>query len=156
MDTELEAQIARDIIQKLRPRGVTGHGAGVRKSQVSKFNIEYRRMRGEAISSEKRFPLDKVDSQSKTIEAQSKQIEFLTKKNEAQSKKLESQSKKLESQSKQIESLTKKNETQSNKLNSMEEKMNLFMGELQLFKTAFPDIYSKSNTLSSASHGDYQ
>lgn len=169
-DTEVEAKIARDIIQKLRPRGVTGHGAGVKKSQVSKFSIEYRRMRGEAISSEKRLLLDKVDCQCKTIEAQSKQIEFLTKKNEAQSKKLESQSKKLESQSKQIESLTKKNETQSKqieslskenetqsiKLNSMEEKMNLFMGELQLFKTAFPDIYGKSNTLSCDSHGDYQ
>lgn len=128
VDTEVAAEIARDIIQKLRPRGVTGHGDGVKKSQLSKFSIEYRRIRGEAISSEKRFLYDKVDFQSKTIEAQSKQIE----------------------------SLTKKNETQSIKLNSMEEKMNLFMGELQLFKTAFPDIYSKSNTLSSASHGDYQ
>lgn len=124
---------------------MTGHGAGVKKSQVSKFSIEYRRMRGEAISSEKRLLLDKVDSQSKTIEAQSKQIEFLTKKNEAQSKK-------LESQSMQIESLAKKNETQSIKLNSMEEKMNLFMGELQLFKTAFPDIYIVNPTLSPVLH----
>ncbi|GJT26808.1 reverse transcriptase domain-containing protein [Tanacetum coccineum] len=162
VDHDVEAEVARDVIQKLRPRGVTGHGPRVKKSQVTKFGIEYRRMRGEAISSEKRFLLDKVDCQSKKIKAQSKQIELLSKKNEAQSKKLESQSKKLKSQSKQIESLsknneiqskqieclTKKNETQIIKLNDMEEKMNLFTGELQLFKTAFPAIYSKSNTLS--------
>ncbi|GJZ37824.1 retrotransposon protein, putative, ty1-copia subclass [Tanacetum coccineum] len=163
VDHEVEAEIARDIIKKLRPRGVTGHGAGVKKSQVTKFGIEYKRMRGEAISSEKRFLLDKVDFQSKKIEAQSKQIKFLSKKNKAQSKKLKSQSKQIESlsennkiQSEQIECLSKKNETQSIQLNSMEEKMNSFMGELQLFKTAFPAIYSNSNTLSCASHGDYQ
>nr|GEV02486.1 hypothetical protein [Tanacetum cinerariifolium] len=63
VDPEVEAEIARDNIQKLRPGGVTGHGAGVKKSQVSKFGIEYRRMRGEAISGEKRFLLDKVDSE---------------------------------------------------------------------------------------------
>ncbi|GJS75788.1 ribose 5-phosphate isomerase A [Tanacetum coccineum] len=177
VDHEVEAEIARDIIKKLRPRGVTGHGAGVKKSQVTKFGIEYKRMRGEAISSEKRFLLDKVDFQSKKIEAQSTQIKFLSKKNKAQSKKLKSQSKQIESlsknnkiqseqieclsknnkiQSEQIECLSKKNETQSIQLNSMEEKMNSFMGELQLFKTAFPAIYSNSNTLSCASHGDYQ
>ncbi|GJS84098.1 putative transposase-associated domain-containing protein [Tanacetum coccineum] len=171
----VEAEIARDIIQKLRPGRVTGHGAGVKKSQVTKFGIEYRRMRGEEISNEKRFLLEKINFQSKKIEAQSKQIELMSKKNEAQSKKLESQSKQIESlsknnesqskqieslsknnetQSKQIECLIKKNETQSIQLSGMEEKMNFFMGELQVFKTAFPTIYSKSNTLSCASHGD--
>ncbi|GKC82415.1 hypothetical protein Tco_1138132, partial [Tanacetum coccineum] len=175
VDHEVEAEIARDIIQKLRPGRVTEHGAGVKKSQVTKFGIEYRRMRGEAISGEKRFLLEKIDFQSKKIEAQSKQIELMSKKNEAQSKKLESQSKQIESlsknnesQSKQIESLSKnnetqskrieclikKNETQSIQLSGMEEKMNFFMGELQLFKTAFPTIYSKFKTLSCASHGD--
>ncbi|GJX12932.1 hypothetical protein Tco_0204690 [Tanacetum coccineum] len=103
VDHEVEAEIARDIIQKLRPGRVTEHGAGVKKSQVTKFGIEYRRMRGEAISGEKRFLLEKIDFQSKKIEAQSKQIELMSKKNEAQSKK-------LESQSKQIESLSKNNE----------------------------------------------
>ncbi|GJX69399.1 ribose 5-phosphate isomerase A [Tanacetum coccineum] len=61
VDHEIEAEIARDIIKKLRPSRVTGHRAGVKKSQVTKFGIEYRIMRGEAISSEKRFLLDKVD-----------------------------------------------------------------------------------------------
>ncbi|GJV97765.1 hypothetical protein Tco_1549342 [Tanacetum coccineum] len=119
VDHEVEAEIARDVIQKHRPRGVTGHGAGVKKSQVTKFGIEYRRMRGEAISSEKQFLLDKVDCQSKKIKAQSKLIELLSKKNEAQSKKLESQSKKLKSQSKQIESLSKNNESQSKQIESL-------------------------------------
>ncbi|GJV14447.1 ribose 5-phosphate isomerase A [Tanacetum coccineum] len=69
VDHEVEAEIARDIIKKLRPRGVTGHGAGVKKSQVTKFGIECKRMRGEAISSEKRFLLDKVDFESVLIAA---------------------------------------------------------------------------------------
>ncbi|GKD78165.1 hypothetical protein Tco_1340786, partial [Tanacetum coccineum] len=123
VDHEVEAEIARDIIQKLRPGRVTGHGAGVKKSQVTKFGIEYRRMRGEEISDEKRFLLEKINFQSKKIEAQSKQIELMSKKNEAQSKKLESQSKQIESlsknnesQSKQIESLSKNNETQSKQI----------------------------------------
>ncbi|GJW31569.1 hypothetical protein Tco_0051601, partial [Tanacetum coccineum] len=109
VDHEVEAEIVRDVIHKLRPRGVTGHEARVKKSQVTKFGIEYRRMKGEAISSEKRSLLDKVDFQSKKIEAQSKQIELLSKKNEAQSKK-------LESQSKQIGSLSKNNEIQSKQI----------------------------------------
>ncbi|GJT27271.1 zinc finger, CCHC-type containing protein [Tanacetum coccineum] len=104
VDHEVEDEIERDIIQKLRPGRVTEHGAKEKKSQVTKFGIEYKRMRGEAISGEKRLLLETIDFQSKKIEAQSKQIELMSKKNEAQSKK-------LESQSKQVESISKTNES---------------------------------------------
>lgn len=90
--SEKRSEIERDVMNELmgpnKPGRARGYGAGVTKSQVTKFSFDLRKTRGEALTNENRVLLDKVDTQSKHIEAPNKQIEAQTKQIEAQTKKI--------------------------------------------------------------------
>ncbi|GKB76672.1 ribose 5-phosphate isomerase A [Tanacetum coccineum] len=77
-DPEKRLEIAREVMQELRPPKKNGrpcgYGVGVTKSQVTKFSFDLRRMRRQGVSSENRFLLNKVAEQSKQIEKQSRKI----------------------------------------------------------------------------------
>nr|GEY17393.1 tetratricopeptide-like helical domain, DYW domain protein [Tanacetum cinerariifolium] len=77
-DPEKRLEIAREVMQQLRPpkkNGRTcGYEVGVTKSQVTKFIFDLRRMRRQGVSSENRFMLNKVVEQSKQIENQSRKM----------------------------------------------------------------------------------
>ncbi|GKB94259.1 hypothetical protein Tco_0980396, partial [Tanacetum coccineum] len=77
-DPEKRLEIAREVMQELRPPKKNGrpcgYGVGVTKSQVTKFSFDLRRMRRQGVSSENRFLLNKVAEQSKQIEKQSRKM----------------------------------------------------------------------------------
>ncbi|GKE06162.1 tetratricopeptide-like helical domain, DYW domain protein, partial [Tanacetum coccineum] len=77
-DPEKRLEIAREVMQELRPPKKNGrpcgYGVGVTKSQVTKFSFDLRRMRRQGVSSENRFLLNKVVEQSKQIEKQSRKM----------------------------------------------------------------------------------
>ncbi|XP_071732817.1 uncharacterized protein [Rutidosis leptorrhynchoides] len=129
MNHEKQSEIAREVMMELmgpnRPGRARFHGAGVTKSQVTKFAYDTRKVRGEAVTKENRFLSDKVNYQNKQIEMQSKQIEM-------QNKQIEMQSKQIEAQSKQLK--------------IMEQKVDECTGELRVFRTAFQGTYNGSAT----------
>ena len=136
IEPALEAEIAREVLNKLfgneEPRCF---GAGVTKSQITKFSCDLRMMRGEVLANENRFLLEKVDNQSKEIETQKKQ--------------LETQQNKVESYSKQVDTLV-------SQLNNMGKQLNEVYGMLKVFQTAFPDLYNAASTSAAASTCDKQ
>ncbi|PWA61332.1 RING/U-box superfamily protein [Artemisia annua] len=70
------AEIAREVLNKLiGDEEPHCFGAGVTKSQVSKFSCDLRKMRGEVLTNENRFLLEKVETQKKTIRDSKKQVE---------------------------------------------------------------------------------
>ncbi|GJX03561.1 chaperonin CPN60-2, mitochondrial, partial [Tanacetum coccineum] len=77
-DPEKRLEIAREVMQELRPPKKNGrpcgYGVGVTKSQVTKFSFDLRRMRRQGVSSENRFLSNKVAEQSKQIEKQSRKM----------------------------------------------------------------------------------
>ncbi|XP_071711140.1 uncharacterized protein [Rutidosis leptorrhynchoides] len=79
MNLEKQTDIARDVMTELmgpnKPGRAHFHGAGVTKSQVTKFGCDLRKLRGDVVTKENRFLLEKVNSQNKQIEMQSKMIE---------------------------------------------------------------------------------
>ncbi|GJR47269.1 ribose 5-phosphate isomerase A [Tanacetum coccineum] len=80
-DPEKRLEIAREVMQELRPPKKNGrpcgYGVGVTKSQVTKFSFDLRRMRRQGVSSENRFLLNKVAEQSKQIEKQSRKMNMM-------------------------------------------------------------------------------
>nr|XP_043608759.1 uncharacterized protein LOC122580545 isoform X2 [Erigeron canadensis] len=137
IDPEKRSEIVREVMKELRGRSKRGrppgYGAGVKRSQVSKFSFDLRKLRGKTIENENRYLLDKVDTQSKQIESQRIQIE---------------------TQSKQIEN-------QSNQMSKMQKTLDQCTGELQLFRTAFSDFCGPRMSIppqatSSAFHQDHR
>lgn len=84
IDAEKESEIEREVMIELmgaeksgRPRGF---GAGVKRSQVTKFAFDLRKMRGEALTTENRLLLDKVEAQNKQIETQNEKLKIMEEK----------------------------------------------------------------------------
>ena len=75
VEDDVVAEIARNVLNKLigdeKPHCF---GAGVTKSQISKFSCDLRKMRGEVITNENRVLLEKVQTQKKTIRDSKKPI----------------------------------------------------------------------------------
>lgn len=69
----------RELMGPDKPGRARGHGAGVTKSQITKFSYDLRKLRSDDLTNHNRVLLDKVESQSKLIESQSKQIESQSK-----------------------------------------------------------------------------
>ena len=68
VEHDVEAEIAREVLNKLiGDEEPHCFGAGVTKSQVSKFSRDLRKMRGDVLTNENRFLLEKVETQKKTI-----------------------------------------------------------------------------------------
>lgn len=134
------AEIAREVLNKLiGDEEPHCFGAGVTKSQVSKFSCDLTKMRGEVLTNENRFLLEKVETQKKQLETQKKQLE-------TQNKEIETHKKQLDIQNKKVESYVKQVETQGLQLKNMEESLNNVYGMLKVFQTAFPDLYTVAST----------
>jgi len=69
----------RELMGPDKPGRARGHGAGVTKSQITKFSYDLRKLRSDALTNHNRMLLDKVESQNKQIESQNKQIESQSK-----------------------------------------------------------------------------
>nr|GFA61609.1 basic helix-loop-helix leucine zipper transcription factor [Tanacetum cinerariifolium] len=108
------------------------YGAGVTKSQISKFCCDLKRMRGEGLADENHFLKEKVDNQTKKIHTHKKQLEMCN-------KELETCKKQLASQNKKVESYKKRVETQGLQMKNMDQKLNVVYGMLKLLP-AFPDL----------------
>nr|GEX81115.1 ribose 5-phosphate isomerase, type A [Tanacetum cinerariifolium] len=92
------AKIAREVINKLLGNEEPHcYGAGVTKSQISKFCCDLKRMRGEGLADENHFLKEKVDNQTKEIHTHKKQLEMCNKELETCKKQLASQNKKVKS-----------------------------------------------------------
>ena len=133
VEDDVVAEIARNVLNKLigdeKPHCF---GAGVTKSQISKFSCDLRKMRGEVITNENRVLLEKVQTQKKQLETQKNQ--------------LETQKKQLENQNKEIETHKKQLEVQGLQLKDMGQKLNELYGMLQVVETAFPGLYNGAST----------
>ncbi|GKA91621.1 ribose 5-phosphate isomerase A [Tanacetum coccineum] len=133
------AKIAREVLNKLLGNEEPHcYGAGVTKSQISKFCCDLKRMRGEGLADENRFLKEKVDNQTKEIHTHKKQLEMCNKELETCKKQLASQNKKVESYKKQVE-------TQGLQIKNMEQKLNEVYGMLKLLP-AFPDLDNVAST----------
>ncbi|GKB36892.1 hypothetical protein Tco_0881834 [Tanacetum coccineum] len=138
------AQIAMEVLNKLFGNEEPHcYGAGVTKSQISKFCCNLRRMRGEALADENDFLKEKVDHQTKEIHTHKKQIEMCNKELETCKRQLATQNKKVESYKKQVE-------TQGLQMKNMEQKLNEVYGMLKLLP-AFPDLDNVASASASAS-----
>ena len=134
------AGIAREVLNKLiGDEEPHCFGAGVTKSQVSKFCCDLRKMRGEVLTNENRFLLEKVETQKKQLETQKKQLE-------TQNKEIETHKKQLDILNKKVEPYVKQVETQGLQLKNMGESLNELYGMLKVFQTAFPDLYNVAST----------
>ena len=95
VEDDVVAEIARNVLNKLigdeKPHCF---GAGVTKSQVSKFSRDLRKMRGDVLANENRFLLEKVETQKKQLDTQKKQLETQNKEIETHKKQLDIQNKK--------------------------------------------------------------
>ena len=119
------AENAREVLNKLiGDEEPHCFGAGVTKSQVSKFSRDLRKMRGEVLKNENRFLLEKVETK----------------------KQLETQKKQLENQNKEIETHKKQLEVQGLQLKDMGQKLNELYGMLKVVETAFPGLYNGAST----------
>ncbi|PWA63681.1 Ribose 5-phosphate isomerase, type A [Artemisia annua] len=147
----VEAEIAMEVLNKLiGDEEPHCFGAGVTKSQVSKFSCDLRKMRGDVLTYENRFLLEKVETQlKKQLETQKKQLE-------TQNKEIETHKKQLDIQNKKVESYVKQVETQGLQLKNMEESLNNVYGMLKVFQTAFPDLYNVASTAADANTCDKQ
>ncbi|GJT14781.1 ribose 5-phosphate isomerase A [Tanacetum coccineum] len=140
------AKIAREVLNKLLGNEEPHcYGAGVTKSQISKFCCDLKRMRGEGLADENRFLKEKVDNQTKEIHTQKKQIEMCNKELETCKRQLVTQNKKVESYKKQVE-------TQGLQMKNMEQKLNEVYGMLKLLP-AFPDLDNVASASASAVAG---
>ncbi|GKA67749.1 hypothetical protein Tco_0767666 [Tanacetum coccineum] len=129
------AQIAREVLYKLFGNEEPHcYGAGVTKSQISKFCCNLRRMRGEVLADENHFLKEKVDNQTKELETCKKQ---------------------LATQNKKVESYRKQVETQGLQMKNMEKKLNEVYGMLKLF-LAFLDLDNVTSAFAAASTCDKQ
>ncbi|GKD09341.1 ribose 5-phosphate isomerase A, partial [Tanacetum coccineum] len=143
------AKIAREVLNKLLGNEEPHcYGAGVTKSQISKFCCDLKRMRGEGLADENRFLKEKVDNQTKEIHTHKKQLEMCNKELETCKKQLASQNKKVESYKKQVE-------TQGLQMKNMEQKLNEVYGMLKLLP-AFPDLDNVASTSTAAGTCDKQ
>ncbi|GKD85328.1 ribose 5-phosphate isomerase A [Tanacetum coccineum] len=143
------AKIAREVLNKLLGNEEPHcYGAGVTKSQISKFCCDLKRMRGEGLADENRFLKEKVDNQTKEIHTHKKQLEMCNKELETCKKQLASQNKKVESYKKQVE-------TQGLQMKNMEQKLNAVYGMLKLLP-AFPDLDNVASTSTAAGTCDKQ
>ncbi|GKB19719.1 ribose 5-phosphate isomerase A [Tanacetum coccineum] len=134
IDNEKRDAIDRDVwIDLAGPEGeVLGYGAGVTKSNVTNFNNELRKMRGENyMNSNYVYKLlvqtksqnSVIESQNRTIASLNKTVETLTKTIEPQNEKLALQDEKLKAQTKKVEEL--------------EKAVGGFRDELKLFQKAY-------------------
>nr|GEY33215.1 hypothetical protein [Tanacetum cinerariifolium] len=96
-------EISSKVKELVGPEEPHCYGAGVTKSQISKFCCDPNRMRGEGLADENYFLKEKVDNQTKEIHTHKKQLEMCNKESETCKKQLASQNKKVESYKKQVE-----------------------------------------------------